>query len=238
MLEELIIDYLDERKDIFDKFPVIGSPKPKTHFLSHYPQSIRLYGPPLSYWTARYESRHRIAKSTSESSKNFKNISLTLTTRQQMRQSSVFYHGMFSTSDLIIPEKVTFKESLKGKTKFDKSILPFMSEGDFLCSVIEYKSQLYKCGQLVVLQMFSPVEIKIGKILSILVKKNSAYFVTNEYVAIKHNLQYFYANAEDSTPTPTIKDVTRLVDFKPLTNHGTATQLFFCLHHHLSFSYP
>ena len=143
---------------------------------------------------------------------------------------------MFSTSELIIPEKVTFKKSMRGKTEFDKSILPFMSEGDFLCSVVEYKSQLYKCGQIVMLQMFSPEEIKVGKILSILVKKNSAYLVTNEYVALKHDLQYFHANAEDATPT--IKDVSRLVDFKPITNHGTATELFFCLHHHLSYRYP
>ena len=145
VLEDKIVDYLDERKNVFDEYPaLIGTPKPKTHYISHYPEAIRLYGPPMSYWTARYESRHRIAKNTAESSKNFKNISLTVSTRQQMRSSSVFYHGMFATSDLVISDKTSFKSNLKVVTDFDKAILPYMSEHDFLCSEIEVRSQQYK----------------------------------------------------------------------------------------------
>ena len=59
-LEWKIIKYLDDRKAIFEAFPdLLGTPKPKHHFLSHYGQAIRLYGPPLSYWTGRFESKHR-----------------------------------------------------------------------------------------------------------------------------------------------------------------------------------
>ena len=86
VLEDIIVNYLDERKNIFDDYPdLMGTPKPKTHFLTHYPRAISLYGPPMSYWTARYESRHRIAKNTANSAKNYRNISLTISTRQQMR---------------------------------------------------------------------------------------------------------------------------------------------------------
>ena len=236
VLEEKIIEYLDDRKKIYDDYPVIGSPKPKTHFLTHYPQAIRLFGPPLSYWTARYESRHRIAKNTAEASKNFKNISLTVSTRQMMRLSSVYYHGMFATSELLITDKISFKSSLSGKSDFEKSILPFMSEKDFLCAEIEINSQLYRNGQLVVLEMFSPDEMKIGLIVSILVKENSAYFVTNQYVAKRVPLQYFHAKSDD--PTMAITDSSQILDYKPLINHGTPSHLFFCLHHHISYSYP
>ena len=200
ILEEVIVNYLDSRKTIFEEYPgLMGSPKPKTHFLSHYPQAIRLYGPPLSYWTARYESRHRIAKNTAESSKNFKNISLTISTRQQMRLSSVFYHGMFSTSDLVISDKVSYKSSVNTSGDHAMEILPYMSETDFLCSEIEIKSQVYKSGQLVVLEIFDPDEVKVGLIVSILVKGKSAYFVTKQYIASRQNLQYFQAKSSDPT---------------------------------------
>ena len=236
-LEDLIIEFLDERKKIFEDYQnLMGPPKPKTHFLSHYPQAIRLHGPPMTYWTARYESRHRLAKNAAESAKNFRNISFTVSTRQQMRLSSVFYHGMFATSDIVISDQVVFKRTLKGNTDFDKSILPYMSEKDFLCSKIEVKSQLYKTGQLVVLEMLSPDEMKVGLIASILMKEESAYFVTKEFVATRHPLQYFQAQSDDSTMT--LRDAKRIVDFKPLINHGTSSQLYFVLHHHISFSYP
>ena len=33
-----------------------------------------MFGPPLAYWTGRFESKHRVAKSTAESVKNVINI--------------------------------------------------------------------------------------------------------------------------------------------------------------------
>ena len=236
VLEELIVSYLDERKIIAEEYSLLGLPKPKTHFLSHYPQAIRLYGPPLSYWTARYESRHRLAKNTAETSKNFINISHTVSTRQQLRQSSVYYHGMFSTSEMVISTKVTHKSAVGSKSAFEKSITQYMAETDFLCSEIEFKCQEYKQGQLVVLKMVIPDEIKVGLILSILVKKNAAFFVTQEYVAYRQNLQYFKAESDD--PPIVITEVSTLADYKPLVNHGNSSRLYFCLHHHISFCYP
>ena len=76
-LEERIIEYLDARKILHTEYPnLLGSAKPKTHNLTHYPEAIAKFGPPMTYWTARYESRHRIGKSTAESAKNFKEIHL------------------------------------------------------------------------------------------------------------------------------------------------------------------
>ena len=72
---------------------------------------------------------------------------LTISTRQQLHLSSVYYHGMFATSDLVITTKVTYKSSLDGKTEFEKAVMPYMNDTDFLCSEIEVRSQLYKNGQ-------------------------------------------------------------------------------------------
>ena len=89
ILEEKICDYLDTRKMVRSNFPdLMLNPKPKHHFLSHYGKMIRMFGPPVSYWTARFESKHCIAKSIAASSRNVINITKTLTERQQMRAAS------------------------------------------------------------------------------------------------------------------------------------------------------
>lgn len=55
-LETEIIDYLDLRKEIYVQYPtLLGTPKPKHHLLTHYGQAVRLFGPPLTYWTGRFE---------------------------------------------------------------------------------------------------------------------------------------------------------------------------------------
>ena len=58
-LEDKIISYLDQRKIVYEEFSnLLGTPKPKHHYLTHYGQSIRLLGPPLSYWTGRFDAKH------------------------------------------------------------------------------------------------------------------------------------------------------------------------------------
>ena len=55
-LENEIVEYLDQRKELFVQYPLIlGTPKPKHHLLTHYGQAVRLFGPPLTYWTGRFE---------------------------------------------------------------------------------------------------------------------------------------------------------------------------------------
>ena len=77
--------------------------KPKTHYMSHYGEAMSLYGPLVGVWTARYEAKHRVAKMMSTSAKNFINISKTLAVRQQFRQASMMYSGLFETEDIKLP---------------------------------------------------------------------------------------------------------------------------------------
>ena len=222
---------------LYEEYPeLLGTPKPKTHFLSHYPMAIQLFGPPMAYWTARYESRHRIAKNTANSAKNYKNISLTISTRQQMRLSSIYYHGICPRTDIVLSQRSTMKGALDGKGHFESLILPYMSSSDSLCTEIEIKSQMYRAGQIVVIEQLSLDEMKVGLIVSILLKERSTHFVTKQFFAEREFLQYYRAASDD--PPLTIQDVSKLADYKPLVNHGTSSQVFFCLHHHISYTFP
>ena len=56
--------------------------KPKSHYLQHYPQMIKAFGPLVK--TLRFESKHGYFKSTFSGSKNRKNICYSLVKRHQM----------------------------------------------------------------------------------------------------------------------------------------------------------
>ena len=235
ILEERIISYLNDRKLLYENHPILGSPKPKMHFLTHYPESIRMYGPPRATWTARWESVHRLAKMASESARNYINISYTVSTRQQLRKCSVYYNGMFPTNDLIVTGKNKSKLQLKASNDFENNLRSFMSDEDFISTEVEFRSQVYKPQQLVILQIISPDELRMGMVVGILVKKKSAFLVIQQFLAERTQLRYFKGQCIDNTLT--VQDVSRVADYKPISNIGTATNPIFFLHHGISYSY-
>ena len=153
-----------------------------------------------------------------------------------MKFNTLCYHRMFPKADIVITGKSTMKSSLSGKTDFDNAILPYMSDSDFLVKEIEVRGQLYKVGQLVVLEQLSLDEMRVGLVISMLVKERSVHFVTKQYTAERQALQYYEASSEH--PPLTINDVTKIADYKPLINQGTSSKLFFCLHHNISYTFP
>ena len=237
VLEEKVIEFLDARIIIFSSFPdLLGTPKPKHHMITHYGQAIRLYGPPLSFWTARFESKHRIAKNVSESAKNFKNISWTVASRQQMRMASVYYQGMFDTKPFAVAEKASYKKDLKQKGSFWDMIRNMMDDEDLVCGEILIQGVKYQNGDLVVHEVDESGDVlKVGVIKSILVKKNEVFLVNHQYEAVKNNLGIFESRNRDSEYA--LKAHSMLADIKPLIMRGTAVKFQFVLHHYISFDY-
>ena len=234
ILEDKIIDYLNARKEIYEEYPeLLGTPKPKHHFLTHYPRAIKLFGPPLGYWTARFEAKHRVGKNLAEPAKNFKNISLTVSVRQQMRMSSVYYRGMFETKPFTLPDSVLHKNTLP-KSQFCDRIRLFMNDSDTVCNEVIYNNQMYKKGDILVLQVTEGGEnLLIGLLEVILVRKTKVYFLVKRYTALKRDLGYFETeNSDEELAYVVAKD---LSDYKPLIMRGIATKFQFILHHNVSF---
>lgn len=55
----------------------------KLHYLIHYPSYIYRYGPLVSLWAMRFESKHQYFKDVARKVRNFKNIAYTLAARHQ-----------------------------------------------------------------------------------------------------------------------------------------------------------
>jgi hypothetical protein len=145
------------------------------------------------------------------------------------------YRGMFDTVEIVVADKIQYKSSMKGNTDLEKSILPFMNNQDFLSSAVSFRSQMYKSGDIVVLKTYNPDELKVGLVLTILIRGDSVFFIVKPFVAIRSWLRFFKSSSDD--PVLSIFDARNLADYKPLINHGTSSQLFFCLHHHISSSF-
>ena len=234
ILEQHVIDYLDSRQKIYDEFPaLLGTPKPKHHYMCHYGEAIRKFGPPLCYWTGRYESKHRIAKGTVESSKNFVNITSTLAVRQQMRLASKYYSGFCDTSVVHMPETVTKKSDLNDDSDVGTELKRFLGENDVLCKEIIFHGQLYKIGDLTVLKANDRSTLEVGVIKAIVVKEGKVSFLSRKYIASRNHLNYFVTEARSDELN--FCDPKHLSDFKPLIKYGTDMKFKFYVHHHISY---
>lgn len=57
--------------------------RPKHHFIEHYPQMVKVFGPLIDVWTMCYEGKHKFFKQVIRDTRNFKNVALTLAVKHQ-----------------------------------------------------------------------------------------------------------------------------------------------------------
>lgn len=84
-LEFKISEHRQRFKEVFPDKKLL----PKHHFLEHYPEMIKNFGPLVALWTMRYEAKHSFFKQIVRHTKNFRNITLSLAKKHQLM---VGYH--------------------------------------------------------------------------------------------------------------------------------------------------
>lgn len=97
-LQSKIQDHREMLTEVFPDFKL----RPKHHFIEHYPELIRRFGPLVHLWTMRFEGKHRFFKRVVHDTQNFKNVLKTLADRHQYM---VAYH--LSTSAFFKPHQHT-----------------------------------------------------------------------------------------------------------------------------------
>lgn len=63
---------------------------PKFHFLVHYPEMLKKFGPISKMWTMRFEAKHRVAKIAARSSASRINITKTISLKIQLQLNHLF----------------------------------------------------------------------------------------------------------------------------------------------------
>lgn len=84
-LSHIIVEYMELRKKCFENVSL----RPKHHFVSHYPNLIREFGPLQRMSTLRFEAKHQYFKEISRKSKNSINITKLLASRHQKLQATI-----------------------------------------------------------------------------------------------------------------------------------------------------
>ena len=167
-----------------------------------------------------------------------KNITKTLSERQQMRAASVCYRGMFDSDNFRLPQQeVTYKRNVigDGDSPFNQELFNIMGEDDMLVTEVDVKGQLYKINDLIVTVMVDCDTLEAGLIKAILVKDNQLYFICKVYNCTRNWLQFF----ESQSCNESCKYVhfKKLADFKPLIKRGTTEKFVFVMHHRISVEY-
>lgn len=89
----LVPHYLYERKRLFPTVPL----RPKHHYLFHYPELIKQFGPLVKVWTLRFESKHSYFMRCIRASGNFINVTRSLAQKHQQLQCYLKKEGLFKS---------------------------------------------------------------------------------------------------------------------------------------------
>lgn len=172
-LDGLICEYIDLRKNLFPLYLL----RPKHHYFKHYPELILRFGPLMKSWTLRSESKHCFMKRAVRFSRNFINITKSLSIKHELYQCFVRSGGdIISDIELKNTEKLNLG-------KYNQAIQQALSKFQLCnetveCHVIIKNGITYRNGDgLFISRSGYQYKIVVGKIIIILYDDIEVYFV-------------------------------------------------------------
>ncbi|KAL2095439.1 hypothetical protein ACEWY4_010158 [Coilia grayii] len=146
-LEFKISDHRHKYQYLFPDVPLL----PKHHFLEHYPQLIRAFGPLVGHWTLQFEAKHSFFKQVIRHTNCFKNVPLSLATKHQLMMS---YHLNSSTYEKDGLEITKASKVPVDVLKWEMAQVieqKFSSASDIdLTKCVSYKGVTYRNGMILV----------------------------------------------------------------------------------------
>jgi hypothetical protein len=233
-MESDIYKYLDRAQDLLGKSFL----KPKHHFVAHYGDNYRQYGPLNNVSSLRYESKHRFAKDTVHKAKNFKNVVSLLAVRHQRLQSHLFHTGLFPNDLDVHGDVIHLFDAISDcdpDDEFNHKVLHFIKDLDdsaSVCQSITYRSTLYEPGLLVAISQdrFSDL-MTVGRILKCFVSHTEPAFVVRRYDAVKTSKGFYKSYNKSHIMGIRCSD---LLDYMPLIPITSSTGIKYALHHYIS----
>ncbi len=166
-IEHEIMSYLEMFVQLYPTKNITA----KQHFIIHYGHAIRQFGPPFTYSTMRYESKHSFFKEIYHMTKNRKNLSKTLAFKHQRLQ--LFY--------LMSPNYVI--DSIIGSRRSDNDlevIEAILNEEHIECiKDIKFKGILYKLNDIIYHRGFK-------RIVKIILTRTSAELFVDQFEDVEY----------------------------------------------------
>ena len=196
---------------------------PKHHFLEHYPEKIREFGPLAALWTMRFEGKHRYFKQTVRYTGCFKNILLTLSRNHQLMMAYHLHSSSRGSVKLEVNGVSTLsfdvlKEAVAKAVKDRYGKVAYVHMAKQVC----YHGTIYNLGMILTFGSLSglPCFVEIVQIIiqgskpSFIVKKLSAWY--------DEHLRSFELHTDFNSIALIAVEPHELNDFYPLVAYSIA----------------
>ena len=233
IMPELIYEYLEFRVNAVEDLNM-PNPRPKHHMISHYHEAYLMYGPLISLWGMRMESKHVYFKTVIKASKNFRNVAKTCARRHQMAQISYAYAGLFPRTKHEIPDDAVHAESMKSQTsdKFLQRYLNSLNSKSLILKKVKVFGTLYSPGNILILKKELPGTLEVGLLRTISFYEEQVNFGIETFL-VQLNKFNIFVTVEKLSEFQKV-DYKNLHDYYPLQRHGTMDSFSFSLHHFIS----
>lgn len=213
MLHGLVQDFLELYLDLFKDGLI-----PKMHFLMHYSDQIRNFGPLSACSTIRFEAKHSYFKGLARKTKNRKNLCLTLAKRHQLLQSLYHISPCFLESDE--------KDSVGGSLCAVENLLQDVQHAVrdmfgpisevFRCTAVVINGNRFDENSVVVTGTEKSV-LQFSMVKAIFLRGSRVYFLVSELENVQYSAHY-HSNIvrPNFSGKPHIIEPEDLLDFRPL----------------------
>lgn len=168
--------------ELFKEF--FGKLKPKFHFIIHYPELLRKFGPLVNYWCMRYESRHRELKATSYSASGNKNSLYTVALKEMLK-----FCNSFNKATMRPIIKYGFLDDEKCSWKILSSIKEDVLKTATFHYNVYVDEEEYKIGDVLLLE--TEPQLIFGKIVKVINSNNRIFFTLELYKECYKDYTYF-----------------------------------------------
>lgn len=173
---ELLQTLVAEHHDLYLKFSKYDL-KPKYHYMVHYHEMMKKFGPLLSVWSMRFEAKHRISKISANTSSNRRNICKTLAIKHQLQLNDMFLKGTLSNEVKLGPCNTVINniDTLALKQFIQKDSPDSIIINCYNCPWISVKGTRYKSTMILTLDIFELNGLEFGMI-------NKLFFCNNNLI--------------------------------------------------------
>ena len=233
VMTQIISEYLNLRIEAIETLGM-PNPRPKHHYLSHYPSSFKNVGPLISVWGMRMESKHVFLKGVIRAAKNFKNVPLTCATRHQLGQVSYRYFGLFNNNKFEIPDTSPDALEVSAITNdpFMKNYLTALNPKSLIPKYLKIYGTRYEAGKVLILNKMNHGHLKVGLIRSISFLENKVNFLVRTFEANQSKFGFYVTTKSLSEDESVVFE--NLGDYYPVEMVGTIRSFSFVLHHFVS----
>lgn len=231
LLDSLIAEHRHRFFSVFPQERLI----PKHHFIEHYPQLIRAFGPLVLLWTMRFEAKHHFFKKLVRQTCCFRNIVKSMAKKHQHMIAYHLHSAKIKKTVVSVSRmtKVPFEVLNENIQEFLRLRFP-EEKAVYLTNSIDCKGTSYGIGMMVAYGSTGGLP-DFGEILQIIIAHDSVVFVIKLQSA--WYWEHFRCFKLESTSTVKVIKQSELTDQYPLTAYAVGGNRMVSLKHHICLSH-